>query len=449
MQRANTLADTPSHPDYIPDVMCRVLVVAYYFPPMGLSGVQRVAKFVKYLRAYNWEPTVLTVEPRGYFAFDDSLLDELERADIEIRRVPSADPTTIFRPRERVAFPSERRRRFMSLISQALFVPDNKRGWIRPAVAEGIRILDEKRFDAVFSTAPPYSAHLVGLQLSQYANLPLITDFRDDWVGNPRHRYVTPWHRSRHEALERRVTRNSHAITTINRRIQDRLVARNLGAAGFNRVFVLPQGYDPEDFPLATVAPNKDRMTFLYTGMFYDTQRPDTFLIGLARAMERVPEMRGPVCARFVGLFPEKAKELLTDLGLNDVVELDGYLPHRRTVERMLEADILWMTIGSAPGNETISTGKVHEYMGTRKPILGLVPEGAARDVLLKYGAAILAHPEDADETSRAIESLYRMWRDDALPAADEAFVHSFDRQAITRQLASILSRASHIDTVL
>lgn len=44
------------HSDRI-DVQREVLVIAYYFPPMGLSGVQRTLKFVKYLPEYKWKPS--------------------------------------------------------------------------------------------------------------------------------------------------------------------------------------------------------------------------------------------------------------------------------------------------------------------------------------------------------------------------------------------------------
>jgi glycosyltransferase involved in cell wall biosynthesis len=435
--------------DYIPDEMCRVLVVAYYFPPMGLSGVQRITKFVKYLRTFNWEPTVLTVDPQGYFAFDESLMDEVQRLDVEIVRVASRDPTALFSPGKKVAFPGERRRRMFSLLSQALFIPDNKRGWIRPAVVEGMRILSKKRYDAIFSTAPPYSAHLVGLRLSAESNLPLITDFRDDWVGNPRHTYVTPWHRRKHESLERKVVRNSDAVTTINRRIQGNLVERNLGAEGFNRVFVLPQGYDPDDFNTPRKEARPGKMTFLYTGMFYDAQQPDTFLRALRVTLDRSPRMRSEVRAVFVGLFPERARDLVRELQLEEIVDIRGYLPHDETVEVLRAADVLWLTVGDVPGNETISTGKLHEYLGTRKPILGLVPAGAARDVLQKYRASKIIEPLDVDGVSGAVETMYEMWRNGSMPEPDEEYVKTFDRLAITRQLASILSRAAHIDTVL
>src|SRR5690625_6272851 len=96
----------------------RVLVIAYYFPPMGLSGVQRIARFVKYLPDNGWTPTVLTVRPRGYFAFDATLEDEIDEREIEIIRTASVDPTRILGPRRRGGLPDESRRKSRSELRQ-------------------------------------------------------------------------------------------------------------------------------------------------------------------------------------------------------------------------------------------------------------------------------------------------------------------------------------------
>ena len=183
--------------------MRRVLVIAYYFPPMGLSGVQRVAKFVKYLPEHGWQPTVLTIEPAGYYAYDTTLLHEVKQAGVAICRTASWDPTRFFRRHQTIPLPSEPQRRRLSTVSQLLFVPDNKIGWLPHALRAGRRLLKERAFDAIFSSAPPYTAHLIAARLSRQSGVPLVVDFRDDWVGNPRHVYPTPLHRYLNGRLER------------------------------------------------------------------------------------------------------------------------------------------------------------------------------------------------------------------------------------------------------
>ncbi len=418
----------------------RVLVVAYYFPPMGLSGVQRVSKFVKYLPAYRWKPTVLTAKVGSYFAFDPSLLAELEaEPEIVIRRTDSADPTRLFGRTKELGLPSERIRRLTSWFSQLLFIPDNKIGWKNAAVEEGKRIIDAQHHDVIFASAPPYTSLLVGLELSRWSGIPLIADFRDDWVGNPRHRYPTPIHRRRHLRMEKDVVEHAMHVTTINRVIQGRLVERHLGASGYNRVSILPQGFDPADFRNGPLGIPHGKFRLLYSGVFYDAQQPDVFLCGLARWLERQPQVRPFVEARFVGMMPHHARRLIDRLRLSDVVSLQGYLSHAEAVAELQEATVLWMTVGKQRDQETISTGKLYEYFGTRKPILGLVPEGAARRALKEYQAAELVEPEDVDGVVAAMQRLYQQWQTHSLPAPEEELVRKFDRGTLAGDLARLL----------
>ena len=398
-----------------------MLVVAYYFPPMGMSGVQRVAKFVKYLPEHGWQPTVLTVAPGGYFAYDETLLREVEAAGAEIVRTASWDPTRLFGRKRTVALPGESARRRLSNASQFVFVPDNKIGWLPYAVRAGRRLLRERPFEAVFSSAPPYTAHLVAARLARAAGLPLITDFRDDWVGNPRHVYPTPWHRRVHERLERRVVRASCRVTTINTHIRDALVRRNGGDAVARRVSVLPQGFDPADFERPAASRNPHRMRLLYSGVFYDAQTPDVFLRALAVWLEGRPDVRGRVEAVFVGLVPEASRALAERLGLGGVVRYEGYRPH----------------------DEAISTSKLFEYFGAEKPILALVPEGAAREALAPYGAARVVEPDDTAAVADALDDLFRRWDEGRLPRPDPAYVRRFDRRNLAGDLAALLAECS------
>src|SRR5436189_3884222 len=134
-----------------------VLVIAYYFPPMGLSGVQRTLKFVKYLPQFGWQPTVLTVTPTGYFAQDYTLLEEINPLHIEVVRVGSLDPNRLFRNKGVVKMPSERWRKILTYMSDLMFVPDNKIGWRRKAVRSAEELYKQRKFEIIFATAPPFT----------------------------------------------------------------------------------------------------------------------------------------------------------------------------------------------------------------------------------------------------------------------------------------------------
>ncbi len=410
---------------------------------MGLSGVQRVAKFAKYLSEHGWQPTVLTVEPAGYFAYDPTLFEEIERAGVAVHRTSSWDPTRLFGGRRTVALPNESRRRRLSQLTYLFFVPDNKIGWLPHALRAGRRLLREHAFDAIFSSAPPYTAHLISARLSRKSGLPLVLDFRDDWVGNPRHVYPTKLHRVLHQRMERSVLRASRHAVAINEPIQQGLIRRNTGKDFAPSVSVIPQGFDPEDFDREPAQKAAGRMRLLYTGVFYDAQTPDYFLRALARLVERDPEARAQIEAVFVGLLPETSQRLVADLGIGDLVRYEGYVAHDEAVAQQRAADVLWMTIGKRPGAEGISTSKLFEYFGARKPILALVPEGAASDALRPYGAARIVEPDDVAAVAEAMAAMLQQWRADSLPAPNESYVRRFDRKELAGRLAHCLAQVS------
>lgn len=421
--------------------MRRVLVVAYYFPPMGLSGVQRTAKFVKYLPAAGWQPTVLTVEPGGYFAFDPSLLAEVEDAGVAIHRTASIDPTRFFGRRATVALPREPARQTLATLSQWLFVPDNKLGWLPFAWARGRALLQASSYDAILSSAPPYTGHLAATLLSRQFGLPLVTDFRDDWVGNPRHVYPTPLHRALHQRMERWVLRSSRRVLAINRHIRDALVERNRAVVQPEQVQVLPQGFDPADFEEGPQAEprSRDKLRLVHSGIFYDVQTPDFFLKAWARFFETHPTARVQVELSFVGLVPEASMALAAELGLASVVRWEGYVPHEEVIGHLQAADVLWMTIGRRPGAEGISTSKLYEYIGARKPILALVPEGEAARTVRAYDAGWVVPPDDVDAITAAIGRIYQAWQEDRLPVPEEAQVAPYDRRHLAQCLGRML----------
>ena len=426
-----------------------VLVIAYYFPPLGLSGVQRVAKLVKYLPENGWRVTVLTPETASYFAFDNGLLRDLEtNPDIRIVRTASLDPTRLgnTRGKQTITFPEERSRQFLSTLSQWMLLPDNKIGWKPFAVKKAREIMDSDPFDLVFATAPPYTCLLIGKAIATKEKLPLVVDYRDDWVDNPRHTYPTAWHRKKSAKMENKVLQGCQHVFSINESISSAIKSRNAGSKA--TYSVVPHGYDPEDFVrskhVSSDKPDTSPMIFLYSGMFYDAQQPDSMLAACSSLLQRRKDLNGRIKFRFVGLFPESKLSLIKELGLENEVECVGYLDHENATGQLLRCDVAWMIVGHQKGQEMISTGKLFEYMGSLKPILALLPDGAAKQALEGYNAATIVLPDDIAAISSAIEKLYEEWISHSLPVGSKSHVEQFDRKRqaslFAREFASKIS---------
>jgi glycosyltransferase involved in cell wall biosynthesis len=419
----------------------RVLVIAYYFPPMGLSGVQRTLKFVKYLPQFGWHPTVLTVEPRGYVARDESFLQEIEGRDIRIVRTAPAGPGRLFGKREVVGLPAEWKRKLLSRISDTFFIPDNKVGWRRKAVARALTLHRETPFDLIFATAPPFTDFLIGREVKRRIGKPLVLDYRDPWVDYPFKFYPTPLHRWRNVVLERRALRASSHVVTTNRRVKERIIHR-YGFLTYHDIDIIPQGFDPEDFPPgvmrgrrkgAAASESGGKMRVTYAGIFWEDRVPDYFLQAIHDLFAEKPRLRGRIEARFVGTFRDENVKLVRRLGLQDAVHVTGYLPHPQCIKELVDSDVLWTTVGDEYG----SPGKTYEYIGARKPILGLVPDGFLKSTILEAGGQAVA-PHDVPAIKRALEELLAAYDKRQLKGPRADVVDRYNRVTLTGGLVKI-----------
>jgi len=411
----------------------RVLIVAYYFPPFGLSGVQRTLKFVKYLPQFGWEPTVLTVDPVGYVAHDESLLEDLSSTEVRIVRTGAAGPGKLFANRE-VKLPSERMRKFLSRVSDTFFIPDNKIGWKHQAVARGMELHGEKPFDLLFATAPPFTDFLIGEILKKYTSLPLVFDYRDPWVEYPFKFFPTPYHKWRNIVLERRALRASSHVVTTNRRVKELLIQRHPFLTHHD-IDIIPQGFDPDDFT-SLEKPEKratGRMRITYAGIFWEDRVPDYFLQALHDVFIEREDIRGNIEARFIGHFRDENMTRVRQLHLEEAVTVTGYLAHRACVQELVESDVLWMIVGDDLG----SPGKVYEYIGAGKPILGCVPEGFLKNTILE-AAGVVVPPKDVQGIKRAIIELYEKFRKKKLEYPSKDVMDRYNRFQLTGNLVKL-----------
>lgn len=411
----------------------RALVIAYYFPPMGLSGVQRTLKFVKYLPKFGWHPTVLTVTPGGYFAQDESMLEEINVPEIRIVRTKTAGPGKLFAKREVVKVPSERSRRFLSRISDTFFIPDNKIGWRKKAVAKALALHKETPFDLVFATAPPFTDFLIGADVKAKINKPLVFDYRDPWYEYPFRFYATPFHKWRHHQLERKALRASSHVITTNRSVKESLIAR-YPFLTYHDVDIIPQGFDPEDYrQRGDVHRTPGKMRITYAGIFWEDRVPDYFLKALHALLQERPALRGKLEACFIGNFRNENLKIVQHLGLQDTVTVLGYLPHGECVKELAASDVLWMIVGDGFG----SPGKTYEYIGAQKPILGCVPDGFLKATILEAGGRTVA-PDDVAGIKTAIGDYFDLFERKALKGPGLEVMEKFNRVNLTGHLVRI-----------
>lgn len=416
---------------------------------MGLSGVQRTLKFVKYLPEFGWNPIVLTTTAdTPYYAFDESLLDELrpleEAGKLTIYRT-DGDPTigkAVKKDGNVLKLPRQSWQRLRSKIVQTIRQPDSRIKWKEFAMKKAEEIFANHKIDAIFSTAPPYTDFLIACALKEKYQVPYVMDYRDAWVANPvLNFYATPFHRAKAKKMEYECLRASDSITVANRRMKEVLL-QNYDFLDWNDVHILSHGYDPDDIikakERASQLEREDTFRITYSGAFYVGRSPKVMLQAAAAAIAENKELGTQLELSFVGILQDEYRKLTKKLGLERIVTEHGYLQHNEAVAHAMASDVLWMTMS----DDMSAPGKMYEYFGMRKPVLGLVPrESHAARLLKEYGNAVIVEPDDVQEAKRAILDLYSKWKNWELSTSvTKEILERYDRRLITKELARELT---------
>jgi glycosyltransferase involved in cell wall biosynthesis len=291
--------------------------------------------------------------------------------------------------------------------------------------------------DAIVSSSPWETVHLVASRLSKLHHVGWVADFRDPWTQaswNPRH--PAPLARLNF-LMEGMTLRRADGVVVTSRTTADGLVESHRSLDGLGeRIHVIYNGYDEADFD--GVAPRRfDRFTIVYSGRAVMPGRtPEPLFAALARLVARRPELAAKVQVMFVGALSSEADALVARYRLNEMVRFAGYLPHRESVSYICGADMLYLN--TIP--ECIP-GKFPEYLRAGRPILGVMPPACEVAGLIRdWHAGVVVAAEDEEGLARTIES-----RIDgaAGSGAHNPDVERLSRRRLTGQLAELLDRVS------
>lgn len=413
----------------------RVLVITYYFPPLGGVGVQRTLKYVKYLPQSGWQPIVVTPARPAYTVRDATLLDEVpsilqvERTgSFEPARLPNAVEAFLDRRRSASSGPStdapvgpagaslQARLLTKSMVVWnrvwgSLLFPDAAVGWVGPATRRGLAVHKRAAVDAIYSTSGPISCHLVAAGIAARTGLPWIADFRDPWIGNA---FATPprgLHAYQQRRMERKIVAGADRLIFPTKGVMEAYAARYPWAT--EKMLVIPNGYDRADFPppgsvggLHSAAHADDaagdgmatrRFRLVYSGSLYGEHELEIFLAGLELLVGRRPEIKDRLEVEFVGWLTSNNHRVAAEHAGSDplasMLRFSGFVPHAEAMRKVAASDGLLQLIADDPRKGEIQGGKLMEYLGHDRQILAVVPEGAAREVLRELDWGIVVDP--------------------------------------------------------
>ena len=449
----------------------RLLIITYYWPPTGGSGVQRWVKFGKYLPEFGWQPVVYTPENPEQLARDESLLADIP-ACAEVIKTHIVEPYAAYRrltggkQGQEVnpvnAQQKTWKQRLSLWIRGNCFIPDPRVGWVRPSVRFLKKYLAEHPVDAVVTTGPPQSVHLIGLGLKKALGVRWIADFRDPWTEMfyYKHLGLSAAADCKHRRLEQSVLDGADLIVSVSPP-----VAADFQAKTKTPVVLITNGFDEDDFAapsssfagltgespasapgvqvfpgpkkgpekyLDTPAPQRPRtkIRLVHTGLFAADGNPLNLWDALSERCAADADFRERLEIRLAGKVDAAITDAIRARGLGDnLVEL-GYLPHDETVREQREADILLLPLRREPEYAKVLPGKIFEYLAARRPVLGIGQEDGAAAAVLRDAAA--GEMFDWDKKEELLAFL-----DAEHPQA--AGLEKYTRRALTARLAEVL----------
>lgn len=436
----------------------KILCVLYFFPPLGGIGVQRALKFVKYMPEFEMAPVILTVQKGHNYAYDPSLLEQVPK-EVRVYRTNSGETLWLRNAIEGVSSIVKKKNhnqsksiapnnekienknslsvkeRIFKFIDVNFFIPDSKVRWYKHAIKEVNKIIEEEKIECIFSSSYPYTVHLIALYAKKKSNLPWIADFRDPWVGNF---FMTTDHskkrKKKDEKLELEVVTYADKIIMPTEPICEDYKKRY---PQFSYKFdTITNGFDRKDF-LSGPIYNDNKFSICYSGNLVEGENPKVIINVLEKLFNESTAMKNNIELKFIGNIVDNYKTLLANSRIKDNIKFLPYMPYEEALQHMKSAVINLMILPNNEASNGIFSGKIFDYIGCEKPILGVMPSSSVAAQLInskKIGGSFNFNEED--KIYSFIKELYYKWESgENLNTESMTKCYEFDRKVLTNKL--------------
>lgn len=438
--------------------MKKVLIVVRVFPPFSPVGHSiRAVKFVKYLPESDWLPTVLTIDDQMEYETmrkvgSGALLSEIQ-PQVKIYRTGAGEPSLRYLSRESEL---SRRNRFTNALVKIMggtrrwayrniMLPDRYLTWLPYAVRRGRQIVRSEGIDVIFATCPPHSTVLVGAVLKGLTGKPLVLDYRDDWIDTPWYKSSPRVRRMFERKMEGWAVRMADKVVLVTDWSRNAFLDR-YSAEPTDKFALIPNGVDLREIAATdsrTTEHRNSKFTIVHAGSLNESKKWGRSADGLFQAIRRIlrkkPDAAKNIRLVFAGDLPEGHRMLAEEMGLSDLIQGTGHVPHSEVLSLISSADLLLAI--NYEGWSTIIPGKIYEYWAVGgPPILLLSCPGAAATFVEQHHLGFAVEPSDVSGIEHAILSTYHQSRGTNRPRVSRAGIEAYDRRALTCQLADVLS---------
>ena len=420
----------------------KVLIITYYWPPSGGSGVQRWLKFSKYLRDFNIEPVIYTVDNPSYPINDTSLESEIPLG-LEVLKQPIFEPNfflSIFgnnKKKESAGFLNPNPTllgRFFQYVRANYFIPDARKFWIKPSVKFLSNYLKNNEIDVVITTGPPHSMHIIGLVLKDKFKIKWISDFRDPWteIDYFQQLPLTKKANKKHHQLEQEVLEKSDMVIVVGETMKKKFLKHN------HNIEVLTNGFDSYENSLTIELDSNFSIT--HVGLMNADRNPTILWEVLYEISSENIDFKNNLRIKFIGKIDDTLIQDIQVFNPKNIVRIP-YLDHEEVRKYQASSQVLLLSINHVPSAKGIITGKIFEYLQAKRPILGIGPEdGDAAAILKKTNAGNIVGFNNKIELKAAVLKLYKDFKEEKL-FVKSINVEQFHRKNITRQLAQVIKK--------
>lgn len=389
------------------DTMRKVLIITFFFPPHPEVGGLRIQGLAKYLPEFGWEPIILAPKLPGkpdkrfkviQTPYHDIISSWKKRFGFR------ADKTV----KEQLGVRSKKNKRtlvdyLITLAMEVIAYPDAQKGWYPYAVKAAEDIIKQEKVDAIISSSKPETCHLIAKELKVKYSIPWIADLRDLWTQNHYYPYSL-LRKFRERRLEIKTLKEADALVTVSQPLAEKLKILHKEKP----VYVIPNGFDPEEINPNPACNLTKKFSITYTGRFYEGKRdPSKLFEALCDLISKEEINSNEVEVRFYGPVEDWLREDIKHYRLENIVKIHGTVPRKIALEKQRESQILLLLLWDHPEEIGVYTAKIFEYLAAQRPILAIngPPRSVVKELLNETGAGVYAR--SVEEIKDAIRKFY------------------------------------------
>ena len=419
----------------------KVLIITYYWPPAGGSGVQRWLKFSKFLPENGWKPYIFTPDSPSFEIKDEDLLYDIH-PETEVWKSPIWEPYTL---KDKLLGKSESsnagiiqektstKNKMLNWVRGNFFIPDPKVFWVKPSIKLLIKKIKEEGITHIVSTGPPHSMHLIALGLKKKnPDLKWVADFRDPWseLDLLEEFHLTKKSKQKYRKLEKEVLVNADVTLTVSESWVE-----SFKILGSNNVKLITNGFDEDDFDVQQL--ESDNFIIGHFGLLNHLRNPKYLWETLNDLCDENPDINEKLEIRLSGNIDTEVLQNITQyFHLKNKVKVLGYLSHKAVLEQYNSSSVLLLLLFNSESGKGNYPGKIFEYFAAKRAILAFGPEDSDTEKLIQKTKMGVFFTYDEIELKKEILNLFH---NDRNPLASTE-IEGFSRKKLTKDLSELLN---------